>query len=49
MTTRVRYSAGVGIFSLLYRMQTGSGAHSASYPMDTEIRLPEREGGLIST
>jgi hypothetical protein len=31
----VRVPAGAGNFSLHHRVQTGSGAHPASYPMDT--------------
>jgi hypothetical protein len=31
--SRVRFPAGAGNFSLHYRIQNGSGAHSASYPM----------------
>jgi hypothetical protein len=35
-TTAVRFPSGeVGTSSLLHRVQTGSGAHSVSYPMDT--------------
>jgi hypothetical protein len=30
---RVRFPAGAGHFSLHHRVQTGSGSHSASYPM----------------
>jgi len=38
----------MGFFSLRHCFQTGSGAHPASYPMDTansftEIKRPERE------
>jgi hypothetical protein len=35
--SRVRFpaGAGAGIFSLHHRVQTGSGAHPASYPMGT--------------
>jgi hypothetical protein len=33
--SRVRLLAGAGTFSLQYSVQTGSGAHPASYPMDT--------------
>jgi hypothetical protein len=29
----VRFPGGVGNFSLRHRVQTGSGAHPASYPM----------------
>jgi hypothetical protein len=31
--SRVRFSAGAGNFSLHHRVQNGSGAHPASYPM----------------
>jgi hypothetical protein len=31
----VRLPAGAGNFSLHHRVQNGSGAHTASYPMDT--------------
>jgi hypothetical protein len=31
--SRVRFPAGVGNFSLHHRVQNGSGAHPASYPM----------------
>jgi hypothetical protein len=33
--SRVRFPAGVGNFSLHHRVQNGSGAHPASYPMGT--------------
>jgi hypothetical protein len=33
--SRVRFSAGAGNFSLHHRVQNGSGAHPASYPMGT--------------
>jgi hypothetical protein len=33
--SRVRFSAGDGNFSLHHRVQNGSGAHPASYPMGT--------------
>jgi hypothetical protein len=32
---RVRFPAGVGNFSLHHRVQNGSGAHPASYPIGT--------------
>jgi hypothetical protein len=32
----VGFPAGAGNFSLDYRVQNGSGAHPASYPMDTK-------------
>jgi hypothetical protein len=37
----VRFTAGAGNFSLLRRVQTGSGAHPASYPMGTWGYFPE--------
>jgi hypothetical protein len=37
--SRVRFPAGAGNFSLR-RVQNGSGAHSASYPMDTRGSFP---------
>jgi hypothetical protein len=33
--SRVRFPAEAGNFSLHHRVQNGSGAHPASYPMDT--------------
>jgi hypothetical protein len=33
--SRVQFPAGVGNFSLHHRVQNGSGAHPASYPMST--------------
>jgi hypothetical protein len=33
--SRVRFPAGAGSFSLHHRVQNGSGAHPASYPMGT--------------
>jgi hypothetical protein len=38
--SRVRFPAGAGNFSLHHRVQNGSGAHSASYPMGTSGCLP---------
>jgi hypothetical protein len=34
-SSRVRFAAGAGNFSLNHRVQNGSGAHPASYPMGT--------------
>jgi hypothetical protein len=34
--SRVRFPTGAGNFSLHYRVQNGSGAHPASYPMGTK-------------
>jgi hypothetical protein len=36
----VRFPAVAGKFSLLHRVQNGSGAHPASYPMGTGSCLP---------
>jgi hypothetical protein len=36
----VRFPAGAGNFSLHHRVQTGSGAHPASYPMDARDSFP---------
>jgi hypothetical protein len=33
--SRIRFPAGTGNFSLYHRVQNGSGAHPASYPMGT--------------
>jgi hypothetical protein len=38
--SRVRFPAGAGNFSLHHRVQNGSGAHPASYPMGTRGSLP---------
>jgi hypothetical protein len=40
-----RFPAGAGNFSLLHCLQTGSGAHPASYPMGTRagVKMPGRE------
>jgi hypothetical protein len=38
--SRVRYPAGTGSFSLHHRVQSGSGTHPASYPMDTRGSYP---------
>jgi hypothetical protein len=35
---RVRFPAGAGSFPLHHRVQNGSGAHSASYPMGTWVQ-----------
>jgi len=37
---RVRYLAGAGNFSLHYRVQNGSEAHTASYPVGTRGSFP---------
>jgi hypothetical protein len=39
-SSRVRLPAGAGNFSLLHRVQTGSGAHPASYPVGTRGSFP---------
>jgi hypothetical protein len=39
--SRVRFPAGAGNFSLHHRVQNGSGAHPASYPVDTGGSFPE--------
>jgi hypothetical protein len=36
----VRFPAGAGNFSLHHRVQNGSGAHPASYPMGTSGSFP---------
>jgi hypothetical protein len=46
--SRVRFPAGSGNFSLHHRVQNGSGAHPAAYPMDTRysflgVKRPRRE------
>jgi hypothetical protein len=38
--SRVRFPAGAGNFSLHHRIQNGSGAHPASYTMDTRGSFP---------
>jgi hypothetical protein len=38
--SRVRFPAGAGNFSLHHRVQNGSGAHQASYPMGTGDSFP---------
>jgi hypothetical protein len=37
----VQFPAGVGNFSLLHRVQTGSVTHPASYPLDTRGSFTE--------
>jgi hypothetical protein len=39
----VRVPVGAGNFCLHHRIQTGSGAHPASYPIDTWCPFPGRE------
>jgi hypothetical protein len=39
--SRVLFPAEAGNFSLHYRVQNGSGAHPASYPMGTRGSFPE--------
>jgi hypothetical protein len=36
----LRFPAGAGNLSLLHRVQNGSGAHPASYPIGTGIYFP---------
>jgi hypothetical protein len=48
--SRIRIPAGAGSYSLHHRVQNGSGAHLASYPMDTRgsslvVKRSWREGG----
>jgi hypothetical protein len=38
--SRVRFPARAGNFSLHYRVQNGSGAHPASYPVGTRVSFP---------
>jgi hypothetical protein len=38
--SRVRFLAGAGNFPLHHRVQNGSGAHPASYPMGTRGSFP---------
>jgi hypothetical protein len=38
--SRVRFPAGAGNFSPHHRIQNGSGAHPASYPMGTRGSFP---------
>jgi hypothetical protein len=38
--SRIRFPAGAGNFSLHHRVQNGSGAHPASYPMGTRGPFP---------
>jgi hypothetical protein len=39
-SSRVRFLAGAGNFSLHHRLQNSSGAHPASYPMGTRNSFP---------
>jgi hypothetical protein len=39
--SRVRFPAGAEDYSLHYRVQNSSGAHPASYPMDTRVSFLE--------
>jgi hypothetical protein len=38
--SRVRFPGGAGNFCLLHRVQNGSGAHPASYPVGTGGSFP---------
>jgi hypothetical protein len=40
LSSRVRFPAGAGNFSLHHRVQNGSGAHPASHPMGTRDSFP---------
>jgi hypothetical protein len=40
LDSKVRFPAGAGNFSLRHRVQNGSGAHPASYPMGTRGSIP---------
>jgi hypothetical protein len=42
--SKVRVPAGAGSYSLYHRVQNGSGAHPASYPMSTRGSFPGRGG-----
>jgi hypothetical protein len=39
-SSRVRFPAGAGNFSLHHRFQNGSEAHPASYPVSTRVFFP---------
>jgi hypothetical protein len=39
--SRVLFLAGAGYFSFRHRVQNGSGAHPASFPMGTRGSFPE--------
>jgi hypothetical protein len=43
--SRVQFPAGAGNFSVHHRVQNGSGAHPASYPMRTRGSFP---GGKVT-
>jgi hypothetical protein len=43
--SRIRFQAGTGNFSLHHRVQNDSGAHPASYPMDTRVPFPGGKAG----
>jgi hypothetical protein len=47
--SRVRFPAGVGNFSLHHRVQNGSGAHPASYPMGTRGSFPRDKAAGASS
>jgi hypothetical protein len=49
--SRVRFLPGVGNFSLHHRVQNGSGANPASYPMGTRGSFPggKAAGGVTLT
>jgi hypothetical protein len=43
--SRVKFPVGAGDFSLNHHVQNGSGAHPASYPMNTRGSFP---GGKVA-
>jgi len=45
-TTGARFPARIEIFPVRYRVQTNSGTHSASYPMNVWVLPPWREPDL---
>jgi hypothetical protein len=45
--SRVRFSAGAGNFSLHHRVQNGSGAHPAYYPMGTRGSFPGGKAAAV--
>jgi len=48
--TTILFPAGKfkGISSLRHCVQNGSGAHQATYPMDTGAHLPRRQSGRLT-
>jgi hypothetical protein len=45
--SRVRFPAGAVNFSLHYRVQNGSGAHPASYPMGNRVSFPGDKAAAV--